>query len=386
MKEFDLSKVENARIHELRDFARKIGVSSPTTLKKEELIEKIMGIVDGEDKPSYNIKKQGRPPKTQDELDFVSLLIPSKDEFEDTKDDLYNYNTNFSDFMFSVNSPQCEYNVENDKENIGAGLLDFHNSGYGIVRVCGYLPSYNDLYVSIPIIKKYNLKMGDYIEGNNKIIMPDKPKILSEITSINNGLWNEAVTDFDLLPYNEYKSTIKCDNNEFITGGRNLIFSNDCINKGEQIASTIRKSGKYSIKLLDVKCGPEVKSEKLDNFERIAISFNRNEKDIVHAVNLVVERAKREVEHGCNCVVILSGFAEIVKAYDMAFLGCYKPDEVSSFAINKVGNLLISSKYVDENHSLTFIVVEKKKLNVKLQEILNTQFYSIFNKLIDYEL
>ena len=38
---YNLEYIEKLRIHELRDYARKLGVSSPTTMKKEELVEKI---------------------------------------------------------------------------------------------------------------------------------------------------------------------------------------------------------------------------------------------------------------------------------------------------------------------------------------------------------
>ena len=41
MNQYSLEYIERLRIHELRDFARRIGVSSPTTMKKEELIDKI---------------------------------------------------------------------------------------------------------------------------------------------------------------------------------------------------------------------------------------------------------------------------------------------------------------------------------------------------------
>ena len=41
MKGNSLEYIQKLRIHELRDFARQIGVSSPTTMKKEALIEKI---------------------------------------------------------------------------------------------------------------------------------------------------------------------------------------------------------------------------------------------------------------------------------------------------------------------------------------------------------
>ena len=50
-------------IYELRNVARQVGVLSPTTLKKEELISKVNAILSGEIKPEIPKSRQGRPPK-----------------------------------------------------------------------------------------------------------------------------------------------------------------------------------------------------------------------------------------------------------------------------------------------------------------------------------
>ena len=56
--------MRQASIFELRTLARNMGVNSPTTLKKEQLIERILKIVNGEEKPSLPKSRAGRPPKT----------------------------------------------------------------------------------------------------------------------------------------------------------------------------------------------------------------------------------------------------------------------------------------------------------------------------------
>ena len=54
MEQYNIEYIEKLRIHELRDFARSVGVNSPTTMKKEQLIEEIT------EKLSGLISKQGR--------------------------------------------------------------------------------------------------------------------------------------------------------------------------------------------------------------------------------------------------------------------------------------------------------------------------------------
>ena len=74
-------------IYELREFARQIGVVSPTTKKRAELISAIEAINNGEVKVSQKTKK-GRPPKSVKSVaSYYDMLIPeelkTKDELED---------------------------------------------------------------------------------------------------------------------------------------------------------------------------------------------------------------------------------------------------------------------------------------------------------------
>jgi len=50
MNEYSVECIDKLRIHELRDFARNVGVVSPTTMKKEELVAKIIEAVDKNNK------------------------------------------------------------------------------------------------------------------------------------------------------------------------------------------------------------------------------------------------------------------------------------------------------------------------------------------------
>ena len=57
------NKLNELNIFALRDLARRTGVLSPTSKKKEELIKEIVGIMSGDRQPQRNKTKQGRPPK-----------------------------------------------------------------------------------------------------------------------------------------------------------------------------------------------------------------------------------------------------------------------------------------------------------------------------------
>ena len=66
MNKYNIEHIAKLRIHELRDFARSMGVSSPTTMKKEELITRINEKILNGDNSSKIVKN--------DEVDFFTLL------------------------------------------------------------------------------------------------------------------------------------------------------------------------------------------------------------------------------------------------------------------------------------------------------------------------
>ena len=72
MNGYDLEYIDKLRIHELRDFAKKLGVNSPTTMKKEELIGRITSIMENDLEGRDNTNKYIKSCK---ELDFFDLLI-----------------------------------------------------------------------------------------------------------------------------------------------------------------------------------------------------------------------------------------------------------------------------------------------------------------------
>ena len=116
MIEFDFNKLNNLRIHELRDFARNVGVKSPTSLKKEEIIEQVLLILSGESQPYVNLTKQGRPAKSQQQLDqLVDLFVPKNSTF-DVQTTPRNYEL-FSDDRFELlaNAPAASYNEPQQK-------------------------------------------------------------------------------------------------------------------------------------------------------------------------------------------------------------------------------------------------------------------------------
>ena len=89
------------------------------------------------------------------------------------------------EFSFSLKQNSVEYATE-DIYYV-QGYLDIHPNGYGVLRKNGFIPDGDDTYLTSALVKKHNLKKGQYISGRAKHILAGKPKIMYEIEDIDNN-------------------------------------------------------------------------------------------------------------------------------------------------------------------------------------------------------
>lgn len=180
---------ENMGIYDLRNYARHIGVKSPTTLKRDELIQKINEIIEG-NAPKEALTKKGRPPKHKADSNFMlDMIIP---------DNLFN-NTNSDDyksFAIDINKDElsrfqskfCESGNSAKTDNlVFSGYFDKYSNDFGIAYFKGYMTTYNkeNTIITLDLIEKYALKRGDYVVGGAKFIPSKNIMLANDIETIN---------------------------------------------------------------------------------------------------------------------------------------------------------------------------------------------------------
>lgn len=164
MENFSLAQLKNLGIYDLRTIARGIGVKSPTTKRHDELVDSILKIQKGEE--VANITKKGRPPKR------ITL--------DNTIYDFEKAEGQSLDFIYVEDKADAVLICDGDN-------VDSLNKKYyictGIFRevdgqkyIYSHLNSIHFTKISDDLIKKHNLRMGDYVTGsafelNNKIGM-----------------------------------------------------------------------------------------------------------------------------------------------------------------------------------------------------------------------
>lgn len=279
---YDKKSLEEMTIHVLRVIGREIGVESPTSKKKEELINAILKKVESGKSGSAEVKSQskphkGRPPKGGSLLIFndVGASFRPKEE-SDTEDGkkcevkiLEGITRDLSDAFEEEKEPPKKsfYKKNNFKDNDGKdyrrkretfqeesredkepkkegkdseeetiiapefreGVLEIMPDGYGFLRAKNYESGTSDAYVSAQKIKKCGLRKGDYVKAEARQTCENRPAGVVNVLEVN-GLSPEAAfrrKNFDALtpiyPDVRYKLELPGKNNDFAIRSIDLI-------------------------------------------------------------------------------------------------------------------------------------------------------------------
>ncbi len=222
------------------------------------------------------------------------------------------------------------------------GILEVMPDGFAFIRCDNFLPGENDVYVSPAQVRRFNIKTGDIIEGNMKIKAPnEKFSALLYIKSINGMPPAEALTRAkfeDLTPIfpNEriHLETPGCGPamrmvdllSPIGKGQRGMIVSQPKAGKTtllKQIARAITTNhpDMHLIVLLIDERPEEVTDMKESisgpNVEVIYSTFDELPEKHKRVSEMVIERAKRLVEHRKDVVILLDSITRLARAYNL---------------------------------------------------------------------
>lgn len=175
-------RLNKKNIHEVRQIARAIGVSSPTFGKKERIIEDILSIASCEVAPAARTTR-GAPPKSSDyDEDLVSDIRHC-----------IKYHTLLKE---GASSDVMEVSDGTSNEVCG-GILVKAEKNY-FLQVNGCLPSADDVSVHESYINRFHLREGDFVKGECRRRGVDEYAVLIKILSVN-GYSPDSVTRKDFV-------------------------------------------------------------------------------------------------------------------------------------------------------------------------------------------
>jgi len=282
----------------------------------------------------------------------------------------------------------------------GEGVLQTLPDGFGFLRApdYNYFPGSDDIYVSPSQIRRFNLRTGDTVSGQ---IRPPKESeryfALLKVEAVNFEEPERArdkVLFDNLTPlYPEQRLQLEFDSQNFSTriidllcplgkGQRALIVSPPRAGKTvllQDIANGIARNHKevYLIVLLIDERPEEVTDmERSVNAEVISSTFDEPAQRHVQVAEMVIEKAKRLVEHKRDVVILLDSITRLARAYNTVVppSGKILSGGVDSNALHKPKRFFGAARNIEEGGSLTIIGTALIDTGSRMDEVIFEEF------------
>ena len=280
------------------------------------------------------------------------------------------------------------------------GLLDILDS-FAFIRTGGYLPTPNDVYVSLQQVRKYGLRKGDVITGSVREPREGEQRAkfnaLVRVETINGNEpenTKERVEFSKLVPlYPQERLRLETEPNVLTTriidlispigkGQRGLIVSPPKAGKTmvlQAIANAITTNNPechLMVVLVDERPEEVTDMQRSVKGEVIASTFDRPADDHTTVAELAIERAKRLVELGHDVVVLLDSITRLGRAYNIAApaSGRILSGGVDSAALYPPKKFFGAARNIENGGSLTILATALIDTGSKMDEVIFEEF------------
>ena len=355
-------KYESLPLATLKELAKARGLKGISTMKKAELIERML---------------------EEDEKEKKSAKATVKE--------------------LSANTGDKEVH-DIDKLDSGItvrGILEVMQDGYGFIRSANYLPGDNDVYVSPSQIRRFNLKTGDILEGNTRIKTQqekfsallylskvndmDPMKIIhrknfedmtpifpNERLSLENGKTSTAMRVMDLM-------------SPIGKGQRGMIVSPPKAGKTtllKQVALSVQKNNpEVHLLILLIDERPEEVTDIREsiegpNVEVIYSTFDELPEHHKRVSEMVIERAKRLVEHKKDVMILIDSITRLARAYNLTVppSGRTLSGGLDPAALHMPKRFFGAARNMREGGSLTILATALVDTGSKMDDVVYEEF------------
>lgn len=374
--------LENLGIYELRELARSLGVSSPTTKKRKELCDSILKISKGEQKGEIKKSNKGRPPKSVGKMSsFINEFVP--EDILKLQKQPENNNLNI------LTLAQNPLNISN-YSNGSKQIYGYINSVNGHLYIKN-LKTYNEFkdlvfYISIEISQKYDLREGDKILATGKMADMYYCGIVDNVLKINNIETSTYTSlherkNYDLSTFEIPLINEKLLDKQIKKGDRILYFFE---NQEEAIVKVLESLEKNNDKiiLLGLELAPEIiyYIKTKSNIESFTTSFYNTLEESYDAVINSINHANTLLKDGSSVKFIIFDLMGILSRLDLYFT-----NENNKFLNHNVSSLQIIKKLIgngksfSKNLNLTTITIAFN--DEKQDEFLVLELKKVFSKI-----
>jgi len=303
------------------------------------------------------------------------------------------------DMLFAI----LKQMAENDTAIFGTGVLEVLQDGFGFLRSpeSNYLPGPDDIYVSPSQVRRFGLRTGDTVEGQIRAPKDgERYFALLKVTNINFGDPQDVRhrINFDNLTplYPDEKLQMEIDDPahkdptsrvlDLITpvgkGQRALIVAPPRTGKTvmlQNIASSVAANHPecYLIVLLIDERPEEVTDmARSVNGEVVSSTFDEPASRHVQVAEMVIEKAKRLVEHKRDVVILLDSITRLARAYNTVVPSSGKvlTGGVDANALQRPKRFFGAARNIEEGGSLTIIATALIDTGSRMDEVIFEEF------------
>ncbi len=403
-------KYETLKLNDLRDIAKKRGIKGATSMKKAEIIDLMCELDEKEAKEKEAAKAPAKPAKKSENAEekpakpagrkkkivvttgnaapapAASEEKPEKAPSEEKKP-----------------APAAKEEAEDEEfdGDVASGILEVMQDGYGFIRCENYLPGENDVYVAPSVIRRFNLKTGDILKGFSRAKKEtDKFAALAKLDSVN-GFKPEVAAgrwDFEKMTpvFPDSKIVLEqpgCSVAMRIMdlmcpigkGQRGMIVSPPKAGKTtllKEVAKSILKNSRdiHLIILLIDERPEEVTDIKESiegpNAEVIYSTFDELPEHHKRVAEMVIERAKRLVEHGKDVCILLDSITRLTRAYNLVVppSGRTLSGGLDPAALHMPKRFFGAARNMREGGSLTILATALIETGSKMDDVIYEEF------------
>ncbi|MEF2654319.1 MAG: transcription termination factor Rho [Blautia sp.] len=397
-------KYESLSLATLKDLAKARKLKGVSALRKPELIERMLeedgkqGTIQSKGEIIRETEREERrdTEKTDERIDEKTFERTSERETAGE-----NRETGEGQTRESVRPRPSEGIQQLDSGEKANGILEVLPDGYGFIRCANYLPGENDVYVSPSQIRRFNLKTGDIIQGNTRIkTQGEKFSALLYVTSINGFHPSEGQRRYNfedmtpIFPNERLRmerpgGTTAMRIVDLISpigkGQRGMIVSPPKAGKTtllKDVAKSILRNNRdmHLIILLIDERPEEVTDIKEaiqgSNVEVIYSTFDEQPDHHKRVSEMVIERARRLVEHKKDVTILLDSITRLARAYNLVIppSGRTLSGGLDPAALHMPKRFFGAARNMREGGSLTILATALVDTGSKMDDVIYEEF------------
>ena len=387
-----MDELNQLSLTDLKNLAKEKGLKV-TGKNKKDIIEMLLEEIKTSSKDTSNIES-GLPkePVNMDNYESVGIS-PFYGTAPTQKQSLISP----SESSTRAFNPNAEIVTNNKDDFIVEGVLEVLADGYGFLRGDNYLSTPKDVYVSPIQIRRFRLQTGDKLKGIARIPREgEKFPALIYVNSVNNDSPDIAIkrTSFDDLTPIFPNRRIKLDGNQDFSmrivdliapigfGQRGMIVAAPKVGKTtmlKKLANAITTShpeAEVIVLLIDERPEEVTDMKRSIKGEVIYSTFDELPEHHAKVAEIVLERAKRLVEHKKDVVILLDSITRLARAYNLTVPSSGKTlsGGFDPAALHKPKRFFGAARNIEEGGSITILATALVDTGSRMDDVIFEEF------------